>query len=67
MGGDSSIGSAGSPATIPDHVLVIGAGLCGLTAAIGLSKAGIRVTILERSSELREVRGRPLHMATGMC
>ena len=38
------------------HVLIIGAGLVGLGLAILLRKAGYKVTILERDSELREVR-----------
>ena len=37
------------------HVLIIGAGLVGLGTAILLRKAGYKVTILERDSELREV------------
>lgn len=38
------------------HVLVIGAGLAGLAAAIGIRRTGHQVTILERMPELREVR-----------
>jgi len=37
------------------QIIVIGAGLCGLAAAIGLRKSGYAVTILERNSELQEV------------
>lgn len=37
------------------HVVVVGAGLVGLTTAILLRKAGYRVTVLERDVELREV------------
>ena len=37
------------------HVLIIGAGLVGLGLAILLRKAGYKVTILERDTELREV------------
>ncbi|KAH6679187.1 hypothetical protein B0J14DRAFT_624390 [Halenospora varia] len=33
--------------------IIVGAGLCGLATAIGLRKVGIRVTVLERSSELQ--------------
>jgi len=36
-------------------VLIVGARLCGLATAIGLRKVGIQVTVLERSSDLREV------------
>ena len=33
-----------------DHVVVVGAGLAGLSAAMRLSGAGRRVTVLERES-----------------
>ena len=40
------------PATLQsgDHVVVVGAGPAGLTAAYVLSKAGVRVTVLEADS-----------------
>lgn len=38
------------------HVAIIGAGLGGLAAAIGISRTGHRVTILEQAEELGEVR-----------
>lgn len=38
------------------HIVIIGAGLVGLSSAILLRKAGYnRVTVLERDPELREV------------
>jgi 2-polyprenyl-6-methoxyphenol hydroxylase-like FAD-dependent oxidoreductase len=37
------------------HVLVIGGGLGGLSAAIALTLKGIRVTVLEGASKLGEV------------
>lgn len=37
------------------HVLIIGAGLCGLAAAISTSLSGHKVTILEAASQLHEV------------
>lgn len=37
------------------RVIVIGSGIAGLSAAIGLRKVGIEVTIYERAPELREV------------
>ena len=37
------------------HVAIVGAGLGGLAAAIGITRAGHRVTILEQASELGEV------------
>ncbi|KAL8787320.1 MAG: hypothetical protein Q9195_007815 [Heterodermia aff. obscurata] len=36
------------------HVLIVGAGLVGLGTAILLRKAGYKVTVLERDTELRE-------------
>ena len=41
---------------LPYHVLIIGAGLGGLAAAIGIKQAGRDVTVLEKMTELREVR-----------
>ena len=38
------------------HIVVVGAGLSGLSVAIGLSRAGYVVTVLEQSPDLREVR-----------
>ncbi len=37
------------------HVLLIGAGIAGLTAAIALRKKGIDVTVLEQASQLSEI------------
>lgn len=39
----------------PLHVVIVGAGLCGLAAAISTLLAGHRVTIVEAVSELKEV------------
>jgi len=36
-------------------VLIAGGGIGGLTAALGLQRAGFKVTVLERSAELREI------------
>ena len=38
------------------HVGIIGAGLGGLAAAIGIARAGHKVTIIEQAPELGEVR-----------
>jgi salicylate hydroxylase len=37
------------------HVAIVGAGLGGLAAAIGIARAGHRVTILEQAPALGEV------------
>ena len=37
------------------HVLVVGAGMGGLTAALGCARAGFRVTLAEQASQLVEV------------
>lgn len=44
-------------AEIPRHVIIIGSGFCGLSAAYELSKHGIRVTVLERDSEIGGLAG----------
>ena len=38
------------------HIGIVGAGLGGLAAAIGIARAGHHVTILEQAAELGEVR-----------
>lgn len=45
----------------PLDIVVIGAGLSGLSAAISCSLAGHDVLILEAARELAEVRCRPAH------
>ena len=48
-------GRSGGPDAVPPgsrHVVVVGGGIAGLTAALGLAERGIRVTLLEREAGL---------------
>ncbi|KAI9710804.1 MAG: hypothetical protein M1812_007352 [Candelaria pacifica] len=44
-----------TPSQSPLHLLIIGAGICGLATAISSAQAGIRVTVFEAASPLHEV------------
>ncbi|CAL3964445.1 unnamed protein product, partial [Diplocarpon coronariae] len=39
----------------PWKIVIVGAGIAGLSAAVGLKKAGHDVVILEQAGEIREV------------
>ena len=52
--GGNSLGAKIAMST-SKHVLVIGAGIGGLSAALALLKRGIDVAVYEQSSELKEV------------
>lgn len=41
----------------PQHVVIIGAGYCGLTAAYELTKLGIKTTVIERDSDIGGLAG----------
>ena len=42
---------------MPLHILIVGAGIAGLATAIGFSRYGHRVTIVERKASLAEESG----------
>jgi salicylate hydroxylase len=44
----------GPPVAAERHVIVAGAGIAGLTAAVALARTGLRVTVLEQSNRLEE-------------
>ena len=60
ISGSSTDGSG--PDSRPLHIIIIGAGIGGLTAAIGLRRQGHRVTLLERSKFSQEL-GAAVHLA----
>ena len=37
------------------HILIAGAGIAGLTAAVALRRHGIEATVLEQAHEIREI------------
>ncbi|GAA4399220.1 FAD-dependent oxidoreductase [Fodinibacter luteus] len=48
------------------HVVVVGGGIAGLTAALGLAERGVRVTVLEREHRLGgRVRSWPVELPDG--
>jgi isorenieratene synthase len=60
-----------APAQVADaggerHVVVVGAGIAGLTAALGLAERGVRVTVVERADRLGgRVRSWPVTLPDG--
>ena len=48
-------------------IAIVGAGLGGLAAAIGIARAGHKVTILERAPLLGEVSSHLIDRYTGPC
>jgi 2-polyprenyl-6-methoxyphenol hydroxylase-like FAD-dependent oxidoreductase len=46
--------SQSAPATNDCHVIIVGPGIGGLTAALSLQRHGMRVSVYEQASELRE-------------
>jgi isorenieratene synthase len=56
---------AGVPASAR-HVVVVGGGIAGLTAALGLAERGVRVTVVEREERLGgRVRSWPVELPDG--
>ena len=47
-------GSGDAPWPSTRHVIIAGAGIGGLTAALALARAGLRVTVLEQAPQLEE-------------
>lgn len=46
----------GGSGNAPLHIVIVGAGLGGLSAAISCTLAGHKVTVLEQAAQLGEVR-----------
>jgi salicylate hydroxylase len=59
-------GAKGEPMTDKPHVLIAGAGIGGLTAALGLLHQGFPVSVYEQAKELREVGAGVLISPNGM-
>lgn len=47
-------------------VLIVGGGPCGLASAVGASKTGVKVTILERASRLGGILNQCIHNGFGL-
>src|SRR5467141_1346752 len=55
MGPQSTDGISSNIVTAKSKILIVGAGIGGLTAAIALRQAGFEVEVFERAAELKEI------------
>jgi salicylate hydroxylase len=46
-----------APSPLPIHILIIGGGIAGFAAAVGIRRKGFAVTVLERTPDLQTFGG----------